>query len=241
HVIQAVAVGLKAADGRSPGVAVLFGVVDRENALPGIGDGLAVLVVGLAPILAIIFAAARGEFPLCLGRQIVPKPTCVSLRIFVGDVHHGIILFALDRRARPFWLAPIRTFHVLPPLREIAAAAERGWLDEEHGAWREQALRHAGVRLRIKPALRQRHIACRLDELRKLGIGDLGLVDPKAVDTHWMREALLGALIVRSHGEAAAGYEDHTCLLAGFGWEPRIGIAESISRCRGLRIEPASC
>src|SRR5262249_57209682 len=129
--IQAVAVGLKAADGRSPGVAVLFGVVDRENALPGIGDGLAVLVVGLAPILAIIFAAARGEFPLCLGRQIVPKPTCVSLRIFVADVHHGMVFSTFDGRTRTFRLVPIRSLHVLPPLGEIADATERGWLDEE--------------------------------------------------------------------------------------------------------------
>src|SRR5262245_934310 len=127
HVEEPVAVRGKAAYRCGACIAVLFGVVDRENALPGIGDGLAVLVVGLAPILAIIFAAARGEFPLCLGRQIVPKPTCVSLRIFVGDVHHGMVFSTFDGRTRTFRLVPIRSLHVLPPLGEIAAATERGW------------------------------------------------------------------------------------------------------------------
>src|SRR5262249_37492753 len=142
HVEEAVAVRREAAYRRGARIAVLFGVVDWKDALPRIGNGLAVLVVGLAPILTVIFAAARGIFPLRFGWKFTAEPVCIRERIFVGDMHHGIILFALDRRARPFWLVPIRTFHVLPPLREIAAPDQCGRLDEKHGPWHKQVLGH---------------------------------------------------------------------------------------------------
>src|SRR5262245_47221892 len=116
HVEEAVAVRREAADRRGARIAVLFGVVDWKDALPGIGDGLAILVISLAPILTVIFAAARGIFPLRFGWKFTAEPVCIRERIFVGDMHHGIILFALDRRTRTLGLPPIRTLYILPPL-----------------------------------------------------------------------------------------------------------------------------
>ena len=46
HVVDAVAVGLEATDRSSPGIAVVVSVLHREDALPGIGDGLALGVEG---------------------------------------------------------------------------------------------------------------------------------------------------------------------------------------------------
>src|SRR5262249_30932277 len=111
-------------------------------------------------------------------------------------MHHGIILFALDRRARPFWLAPIRTFHVLPPLRKVAAADQCGRLDEKHGPWHKQVLGHAGMCLWIETALGQRHISRCLNKFRKLSVVDLGSVDPEAVPLYEVRVLSLRSLIV---------------------------------------------
>src|SRR5215475_10067185 len=66
HIVEAVAVRLEAADRRGPGVAVLVGVVDGEDALPGVGDGLAFGVEGARPVILAVAAAADSEFPLRL-------------------------------------------------------------------------------------------------------------------------------------------------------------------------------
>src|SRR5262249_28244986 len=96
HVEEPVAVRGKAADRRGACIAVLFGIVDGKDALPGIGDGLAILVVGLAPILAVIFAAARGIFPLSLGGKLTPEPMRVSQRILISDMDNGMVLPSFD-------------------------------------------------------------------------------------------------------------------------------------------------
>jgi hypothetical protein len=61
HVVEAIAVGLEAADRRGPGVAILVRVVDREDTLPGVGDGLAIRSERARPVVLAVAAAARGE------------------------------------------------------------------------------------------------------------------------------------------------------------------------------------
>src|SRR5262245_48704747 len=51
HVVEAVAVGPEAADRRGGGIAVLVGVVDGEDALPAIGDRLALGIEGTRPLI----------------------------------------------------------------------------------------------------------------------------------------------------------------------------------------------
>src|SRR5262249_51744886 len=84
HVAEAVTVGLEAANRRRPGVAVLIGVVDGKDALPGVGDRLAFAIEGTRPIVLAVATAARGEFPLRLGRELAPAPARIGERILVG-------------------------------------------------------------------------------------------------------------------------------------------------------------
>src|SRR5262249_47933285 len=101
HVLEAVAVRLEAADRRGPDVAVLVGVVDGEDALPGIGDRLALGIEGARPVVLAVATAARGEFPLRLGRQLAPAPARVGQRILVGDMPDRLIGLARNRTAGP--------------------------------------------------------------------------------------------------------------------------------------------
>src|SRR5215510_13223916 len=107
HVVEPVAVGFEAADRRSPGVAVLVGVVDGEDALPGIGDRLAFGIEGTRPIILAVATAARGELPLRLGRELTAAPARISQRILVGDMHDRMIVLARDRTARACRRTPI--------------------------------------------------------------------------------------------------------------------------------------
>src|SRR5262249_48454211 len=97
HVVEPVSIGWETADWGDARIAVLFGVVDRKDALPGVGDGPAILVEGLAPILALTFAAAWGVFPLRLGRKRAPEPMRVGEGILVSDMDDGMVLLTLDR------------------------------------------------------------------------------------------------------------------------------------------------
>src|SRR5262245_56759475 len=97
HVVEPVSIWWEAADGCYACIAVLFGVEDRKDALPTIGNGLAILVEGLAPILSLIAAASRGIFPLCLRRKLAPQPMRIGERILIGDMNNGMVLLTLDR------------------------------------------------------------------------------------------------------------------------------------------------
>src|SRR5499433_3984675 len=124
HVVEAVAVRLEAADRRGPYVAVLVGVVDGEDALPGIRDRLAVGIERARPVVLAVATAARGEFPLRLGREFTPAPAHISERILVGDVYDRMIVLARDRAAGTGRLTPIGAGDILPPLRDPPAGRD---------------------------------------------------------------------------------------------------------------------
>src|SRR6266508_2825498 len=142
HVVEAIAVRLEAADRRGPGVTVFVRIVDGEDALPAVGDRLALGVEGARPVVLALATAARSEFPLRLGRELTPAPARIGEGILVGDMHDRIIVLARDRAAGAGRLTPIGARHVLPPLRDPAAAADIGWRDEHHGAGNEQLPGH---------------------------------------------------------------------------------------------------
>src|SRR5262249_57877421 len=99
---------LEAADRRGRAVAVLVRVVDGEDALPGVGDRFAVGIEGARPVILAVASAARGEFPLRLGRQLAPAPARIGERVLVGDMHDRMIVLALNRAAGTCRLTPIR-------------------------------------------------------------------------------------------------------------------------------------
>ena len=228
HVVKTVGVGFEAADRRGAGVTILFGVVDRKDALPAIGDRLAIFIEGIAPIFIAIMAAARCKFPLRLGGKLVSEPVRIRERVLIGDIHHGMVLLSLNRRARPTGMAPVRAFHILPPLGEVAAATELRRRDKYHGARSEHVLAHSGMGFRINAPLGKGDVAGRLHEFIELGVRDLVLIDPEAIDLNDMGEAFFGPFPVRAHGEAAAWNEDHSRLVTLFGGQARVGGAELI-------------
>src|SRR5215475_2559922 len=227
HVVEAVTVGLEAADRRGPGVAVLVAVVDGEDALPAVGDRLALGIEGARPIILAIATAARGEFPLRLGRQLTPAPARISERILVGDMHDGMIVLARNRTAGTGRLTPIGAGHVLEPLGDPAAARVSCGLDEDHRAGNEQLLGHAGMRCRVETALGQGHVSRRRHEFAKLRVGHLMAIDPKAVDAHGVGEALLRPMALGTHDERSAADERHPGGVAVVRWLAGIGAAAS--------------
>src|SRR6516165_2618230 len=227
HVVEAVAVRLEAADRRGPYVAVLVGVVDGEDALPGIRDRLAVRIEGARPVVLAVATAARSKFPLRLGRELTIAPARVGQRILVGDMHDRMIVLARDRAARACRRTPIGARHVLEPLRDAAAARDIGRRDEHHRAGNEQLPGHAGVRRGIEPSLGQGHVSRRRDEFAKLRVGHLVAIDPEAVDAHGVREAFLRTMALGTHHERPAADEHHAGGGAVVRWQAGIGSAAS--------------
>src|SRR5262249_5423305 len=209
HVVEAVAVRLEAADRRGPGLAVLVRVVAREDALPAVGDRLALGIEGTRPVVLAVATAARGEFPLRLGREFTAAPARIGERILVGDMHDGMIVLARNGAAGTGWLTPIGARHVLEALRDAAAAGDIGGLDEDHRAGNEQLLGHAGMRCRVETALGQSHVSRRRDEFAKLRVGHLVAIDPEAIDAHGVGEALLRPMALGAHDERSAMDEHH--------------------------------
>ena len=82
--------------------------------------------------------------------------------------------------------------------------------------------------LRVDASLGKGDVAGRLYEFIELGVRNLVLIDPEAVDLNDMGEAFFGSLPVRAHGEAAARNEDHSSLVTLFGGQARVGGAELI-------------
>ena len=139
HVVEPVAVRREAADRRGALEAVLLQVLPRELALPGVRHRPAVREVLVAPGEGRpVEAAAGGVLPLGLGRKLLARPGRVGLRVLVGDLHDGMPVAAVDRRARPARLLPERARHVLPPAADVVQRHGAGGLAEDERARHEQ-------------------------------------------------------------------------------------------------------
>ena len=100
--------------------------------------------------------------------------------------------------------------------------------------------------LGVEPALGERPVAGRVDELPELRVRHLVPVDPEAVDAHGMDEAFLRLMALGAHLECAAGDEHHPGSVAFLGREAGVGgaasdlglLAVALLECR-LRAPPA--
>src|SRR3954452_15292497 len=99
HVVEPVAVRLEATNRRGSGMTVLIAVVYRKETLPGICDRLALGIVSVRIIVLTVAAAARGELPLCFGRNFASTPMRIGKRILVGNMYNGVIFPARYRAA----------------------------------------------------------------------------------------------------------------------------------------------
>src|SRR3954471_9994717 len=191
HVVQPVAVGWERAHRCGPLVPVLLEVPDRKFTLPGVGHPGAARGELVTPReLGAVQAAAGGELPLGLGRQLLTGPPRVRLDVVPGDVHHRMVRSLLDRTAWPLRVAPVGSGHVDPPLVVVAqvdAVSRR----PEHGRRRQQQF---WVRARVVGGVRglfgDGHIAGLGHEASELAVGDRVLIDPEAVDTDLVSRCL---------------------------------------------------
>ena len=121
HVVEAVAIGRIGLHRRSAREAVLLGVLVREGAGPGIGHEFASRLELLAPRKAFALQpAARGDFPLGLGRQPLARPPGVSHRIVPRHLHDGMLLASVELALRPLGMLPVRAGRPAPPRIHLA-------------------------------------------------------------------------------------------------------------------------
>jgi hypothetical protein len=134
-------------------------------------------------------------------------------------MNDGVVALAFDRAVRPFGVLPVGAGSPFPPLREVPEV-HRSWRGREHQragnqffwwwTWRaRRALSHDLVN--IHRLFGGGDVARRLDEGAELGVGDVGLVHPEAIDAHAVSRLLVGPakLTVGAHGELAAGDPYH--------------------------------
>ena len=57
--------------------------------------------------LGAVEAAARGEFPFGLSRQVFAGPACAGERIAERHMHHGVIVERVDVALRPVGMPPV--------------------------------------------------------------------------------------------------------------------------------------
>jgi hypothetical protein len=84
-----------------------------------------------------------------------------------------------------------------------------GWRENQR-AGLEHMRQCAGIILRIRQRLRERHMACCIDELAEIVIGDRPALDPEAPHGDTMGRRLFGIVLVGAHAERAARNPDHT-------------------------------
>src|SRR5262249_26775305 len=108
HVVEAIPVGGKGIDGRGALVSIELEVLPRESALPGIGHRPPVGGERFPPRVGRALEAAAGrEFPFGFDRQLLSSPGRVGTRIFVSDVHDGMVIATGDAAVGTLGMSPI--------------------------------------------------------------------------------------------------------------------------------------
>ena len=202
HVVKAVAIRRVTFDRRSPRPPVSLGVLERELALPGVRHMLALRRQLVAPGEFRAFPAPpRRELPFRLGRQLLPRPMRVGLCVTIGDMHYRVVVEAPYRRSGAIRLPPVCAELEFPPLRPVAKVDRAGGRAEHQRAGAEHVREGAGIVLRIRGNLRERHVSGRADEFAELPVRNRRLVNPECLDFHPMRRRLLRVMGIRPHAK----------------------------------------
>ncbi|SPA15187.1 hypothetical protein CBM2633_A50817 [Cupriavidus taiwanensis] len=224
HVGEAIAVGREGADRAGAQRPARLGADHRERlvllALPDVGHLPAVGGELLAPgIGRLLQSAARGELPFRLGRQPLAGPPGIGLCVFVRDLHHRVVVLALDRAAGAGRMAPVGAGHIAPPARVILQRYRPRRADEDHAARDHGAVgrtRRAGRQLHaqgfpVGRTLGGGDITGGFDELAEFRVGDVVLVHPERMHAHLVRRLFIGLrhLAVAAHQEFAARHAHH--------------------------------
>src|SRR5262249_52452769 len=180
HVVESVSVRRIFRYRRDADESILSGVLNRKLSLVRVGHVFPTDTEFVAPDERLARAAApRRELPFGFGRQTLTGPLRVSFGIFVSDVHHRIIVFALEVAPGPERMAPVCSRDIAPPLQVIV---ERNWMigrRKNHGTGNQILRWCAREILGPRRALGHRYVIRRLHERGKFSIGDVSLVYEK--------------------------------------------------------------
>src|ERR1700730_4674085 len=169
HVVEPVAICGKGIDRRSALVSIYLEVLPWESTLPSVRHWPPLRSKRLAPrVSGAVQAAASGEFPFGLDRQLLPSPGSVCASILVSDVNHRMVITAVDGAVRTFGMPPIRPGRIFPPTTIVAQMHGATRLPEHQGTGHQERRVGVSVNRGIGRALASRDILCRADKSPKL-------------------------------------------------------------------------
>ncbi len=210
HVVQPVAVGGEGADRRRALVAVGQEVLPGELALPRIRRHASFGRELVAPREdGALQPTARGELPLCLGRQRLSGPSRIRVRVLVRYMHHRVVVTPVERARWSFGVAPARARRVGPPGVVVVQADGTRRPAKDERAGHKQCRVDARIVGGVRRALGRGDVVGCLGEAAELGVCHRVFVRPEAVDRNAVYRALLGVKVVRAHQERAAGDPGH--------------------------------
>src|SRR5690554_612068 len=188
HIAQPVAVGLERIDRRCPHKPIECQILPRKLTLPGIRPKTPLGGKFLPPCIPrSLQPAARRVLPLRLARQRLAGPPGIGARIRIRHMNHRMRRTPLHTALRPLRAPPTRPRHIGPPRAPVPQAHRALRRTEYQRPW-DQLLRvDPRIVPPIRPALRHRYVAGRLDEARKISISHRAFVDPEPVNLPPMR------------------------------------------------------
>lgn len=179
--------------------------------LKGVGHELSALLEGVSPGVGFaIEAAALGILVLGFGGQPPPFPLAIGVGVLIGDVDDRVLFFAFEVTVRSLRVAPVGTFHVVPPLKVVVEWNRViGW--REDNGTRDQIFGRCPWKiLGAGCFFRQGHIARRFREAGELQVSDFGLVDPEPVEIDAVpRASVAEHRLIGAHPEFARWYPTH--------------------------------
>ena len=157
----------------------------------------------------ILKAAACGELPFRLCRQVFAGPFCISERIDMRDMHNRMGVEAVDSALCAVGMTPIGAFQEPPPLTPIAQIDAMRRRRKDERACIKHLRQCARIVFWVGWNFGEGDMPGRAHERRKLLVRHRRRIDPESVYRDTMDGRLFGVMSVRSHAEHTAGNPGH--------------------------------
>src|SRR5215204_5717788 len=156
-----------------------------------------------------IESASSSKLPLSLGGQLLVLPVGERLGVAEGDVDGRVLLDPGHRAARPLWLPPPGSLHVLPPVRDLAQLDLTRGLHEDKRAGVEHLRKCPRIVCWIRRQLGGGDVTGGFHEVTEALVGDRNSVHPESVNRDPVHWTLFGIGLLGSHAERAPGNPYH--------------------------------